>query len=184
MHFEKGFIIPAKILNKQKFNNVFLRCLQSIRRIPCYAEIPIVVINDNSPFKFTRNDILINGQQDENLLIASNQWPGSGEIYPYIWNYQNQFFESFIMIHDSVIVKEPFQEEPFQEKLSGCFPLFSFDRFLICEEGSMLRFCAIINRLRKTQISWLNEYPLNRIDGEVNMEAILKKGTLGRMVWN
>ena len=165
-----GFYVPAKVMNREKFRDVLLRCIRSIRLL---QSDPIVIIDDNSPFKFTVEDIPY-----DNVEIVHNPYPGSGELFPYILNNMTKKFEHYIMIHDSAVLKKAISEEVYSG-IRLVKPLWTFNCFHHCEEGSMIKFCAIANRLPRQRIDWLLNYPLNRIDREVIWTTLSKGNKKG-----
>lgn len=118
IEYKQGYYIPTKVDNKQKFNDILIRCVESIRRLDPTRSI--VIIDDNSSYEYNTDDIPYN-----NIKIVKNlMFPGSGELYPYIHNYIHHDFDSYAVIHDSMVLKKPFTDQHWN---SDCLYLWHFD---------------------------------------------------------
>ena len=89
-----GFIITRHV-NSQKTNKYWNQCVRCIRHF--YPFRKIVIIDDNSNFKFVKPEIDIS-----NILIIHSQYKQRGEMLPYYYYYNNKFFDHAVIIHDSV----------------------------------------------------------------------------------
>jgi hypothetical protein len=89
-----GFIITRHVTcektNKYWNQNVkLLRLLYPLRQI--------IIIDDNSNPEFVKSDY-----EYKNIKIIVSEYPGSGELLPYIYFLRNKWFSNAVIIHDSV----------------------------------------------------------------------------------
>ena len=79
-----------------------------------YPLCQIVIIDDNSKQEF------INPEHDyKNLTIIQSEYPGRGELLPYIYFLRNKWFENAVIIHDSVFFHFKFKFENFNRKFAS-----------------------------------------------------------------
>lgn len=93
-----GFIILRHV-NSSITNRYYLTAYNSIRKY--YPENKIVIIDDNSDYSF------INQDEENNLYnttIFRSEFKGRGELLPYIYYLEYKFFETAIILHDSVFI--------------------------------------------------------------------------------
>ena len=92
-----GFIILRHV-NSNKTNEYWQESYRCIRKL--YPNNKIIIIDDNSNYSFIDNeDFLIN------CTIIKSEFPKRGELLPYIYFYKNKFFDTAIIIHDSVFIQ-------------------------------------------------------------------------------
>lgn len=89
-----GFIISRHV-NSEKTNKYWNRCVKLIRTL--YPYRLIVIIDDNSNPAFLRAD-----HDYKNLIVIQGEYPGRGELLPYIYYARNKWFDKAVIIHDSV----------------------------------------------------------------------------------
>jgi len=89
-----GFIISRHV-NSEKTNRYWNRCVKLIQML--YPYRLIVIVDDNSNPGFLKAD-----RNYKNLIIVQGEYPGRGELLPYIYYARNKWFDRAIIIHDSV----------------------------------------------------------------------------------
>jgi len=98
-----GFIITRHV-NSEKTNRYWNQCVKLIRTF--YPLRQIVIIDDNSNYDFIKSDI-----DYKNLTIIQSEYPGRGELLPYIYYLKHKWFPNAVIIHDSLFIhrKIPFE---------------------------------------------------------------------------
>jgi len=91
-----GFIITRHV-NSEKTNQYWNLCIKRIRQFYDPVNYKIIVIDDNSELAFLKPF-----EEYENVEIVQSEFPGRGELLPYYYFYKNHYFDSAIIIHDSV----------------------------------------------------------------------------------
>jgi len=100
-----GFIITRHV-NSKKTNNYWNQCIKLIRMY--YPFRKIIVIDDNS------NQFFINPEfQYKNVSFIQSEYPGRGELLPYIYYLKYRWFDNAIIIHDSVFIHKRMPFETF-----------------------------------------------------------------------
>jgi hypothetical protein len=89
-----GFIISRHV-NSERTNKYWNRCVKLIRTL--YPYRLIVIIDDNSNQRFLKAD-----HDYKNLIVVKSEYPGRGELLPYIYFAKNKWFDKAVIIHDSV----------------------------------------------------------------------------------
>jgi hypothetical protein len=92
-----GFIILRHV-NNELSNKYWIRCVDSIRQY--YPENYILIIDDNSDYKFITNENLYK------TTIINSEYPKRGELLPYYYYLHNKLFDIAIIIHDSVFINK------------------------------------------------------------------------------
>jgi len=92
-----GFIILRHV-NSIITNNYWIHCYNCIRTF--YPENHIIIIDDNS------NTAFLSQKELYNTNIINSEYPGRGEILPYIYYLRNNFFDTAVMLHDSVFINK------------------------------------------------------------------------------
>ena len=92
---QTGFIILRHIMNEST-NNYWMHCYDCIRLF--YPEYPIVIIDDNSDYKYISDKVLYK------TTVINSEFVGRGELLPYYYYLTNKFFDTAIIIHDSVFI--------------------------------------------------------------------------------
>ena len=101
-----GFIITRHV-NSKKTNRYWNQCVKLIRNF--YPFKQIVVIDDNSNQEFVKND-----HDYKNLTVIQSEYPGRGELLPYIYYLKYKWFSSAVIIHDSLFVHRRIPFETFK----------------------------------------------------------------------
>ena len=96
-----GFIVLRHV-NNERTAAYWKRCYAGIRRF--YPTAPILLIDDNSNPAFLKeeDDALM-----QNTQILRSEFPGRGELLPYIYYLSNPFCETVCILHDSVFMNAP-----------------------------------------------------------------------------
>jgi len=111
-----GFIITRHI-NSEKTNKYWNQCVKLIRTF--YPFKQIIVIDDNSDQIFVRAD-----HPYKNLTIIQSEYPGRGELLPYIYYLKYKWFSNAIIIHDSLFIHKRI---PFEKFNMPVLPLWHHD---------------------------------------------------------
>ena len=99
-----GFIITRHV-NSEKTNKYWNQTVKLIRTF--YPLRKIVIIDDNSNQAFVKADF-----DYTNLTIIQSEYPGRGELLPYIYYLRYKWFPNAVIIHDSLFIhkKIPFEQ--------------------------------------------------------------------------
>jgi hypothetical protein len=89
-----GFIITRHV-NSAQTNKYWNHNIKLIRTH--YPFKKIVIIDDNSNYAFVKADF-----NYRNLEIIQSEYPGRGELLPYIYYLRHKWFDNAVIIHDSV----------------------------------------------------------------------------------
>lgn len=114
--FNFGFIITRHV-NSVKTNRYWNRNIKLLRTF--YPNKLIVVIDDNSNPNFLKPF-----HDYKNLIVVQSEYPGRGELLPYIYYARNKWFERAVIIHDSVFFHQRISFEKFNN-----FPAISMWHF-------------------------------------------------------
>ena len=154
-----GFIITRHV-NSEKTNNYWNRSIKLIRTF--YPHRKIVVIDDNSNKEFIKAEF-----EYKNVIYEQSEYPGRGELLPYIYFLKNHYFDNAIIIHDSVF----FHKRVNFEKLIGLdvLPFWHFN----ADKENFLNTQKISSVLK-------NNYELHQ---KINMNEINILG-LNKTEWN
>ena len=97
-----GFIVLRHV-NNIITGNAWKMCYESIRYF--HSEVPIVIIDDFSDYSYI--DVKYE-QKLYNTTIIKSEFKGRGELLPYIYYLKFNFFDTAIIIHDSIILNSSF----------------------------------------------------------------------------
>ena len=64
-----------------------------------YPFSKIIIIDDNSNYDFVKADV-----EYKNVEFIQSEYPGKGELLPYIYYARHKWFERAVIIHDSVFI--------------------------------------------------------------------------------
>jgi hypothetical protein len=92
-----GFIILRHV-NSENTNLYWQEAYDCIRHF--YPENKVVIIDDNS-----KQDFISNKQLYKTIIIQS-EFPGRGELLPYYYFSRNKWFDTAVVIHDSVFINK------------------------------------------------------------------------------
>lgn len=93
---EIGFII-LRHMRDERTSRFWYESYSCIRKY--YPENPIMIIDDNSDSRFINRDF--EGGL-KNVIFIQSEYPGRGELLPFIYYLRNRFCEKVVIIHDSV----------------------------------------------------------------------------------
>ena len=150
-----GFIITRHV-NSEKTNRYWNQSIKLIRTFYPYKQI--VIIDDNSNKQFVKSDFPY-----KNLTIIQSEFPGRGEILPYIYYLKHKWFENAIIIHDSLFVH---RRIPFEIFNMPVLPLWHhiYDKENL---NNILRIASVLNN---------NGNIIRRLNGnEINILGINKQ---------
>ena len=122
IHYGKmdyGFIVTRHV-NSEKTNQYWNQCVKCIRQF--YPTTPIVIIDDNSKKEYIKAY-----EEYSHLRLIQSEYPGRGELLPFIYLIKYHFFDNAVIIHDSVFFHKRINFEKI--KLS-VLPLWHFNRHI------------------------------------------------------
>lgn len=93
-----GFIITRHV-NSETTNKYWNQSVRLIRNF--YPLRKIVIIDDNSNQEFVSSDY-----DYKNLIIIQSEYPGRGELLPYIYYLRHKWFPNAIILHDSLFIHQ------------------------------------------------------------------------------
>jgi len=115
---EFGFILTRHV-RCEKTNQYWNRSVQLLSRL--YPRSLIVIIDDNSDARFVKEEYPYG-----NIKIIQSEYPGRGELLPYIYYSREKWFEKAVILHDSVFfhTRIPFEKID----VSTALPLWYFPK--------------------------------------------------------
>jgi len=139
-----GFIISRHV-NSKYTNRYWNQCVKLIRAT--YPFKQIIIIDDNSNQQFVKADFAY-----KNLQIIQSEYPGRGELLPYIYYLKHKWFPSAVIIHDSLFIHKKIRFEKFRHPV---LPLWhhKYDKENL---GNILRIASALNN---------NSILLNKLSG-------------------
>jgi len=99
-----GFIIIRHV-NSKKTNYYWNLCIKKIREF--YPENKIIVIDDNSNYKYVRQI----GRPPSNCEFIQGEFKGRGEFLPYYYFYKTNYFDCAFICHDSTFLQKKLEIE-------------------------------------------------------------------------
>ncbi len=93
-----GFIILRHVSSPYT-NNFWIRCYRSVRKYHPHSRI--CIIDDGSDADYVKNEPL------PNTIIVSSSYRHRGELLPYIYLLDNDWFNKAAIIHDSTYLNKP-----------------------------------------------------------------------------
>jgi hypothetical protein len=112
-----GFIITRHV-NSEKTNEYWNQCVKLIRASYPYRQI--IVIDDNS------NQALVKAEFPyKNLTIIQSEYPGRGELLPFIYYLRYRWWDNAVILHDSVFIHKHI---PFENIKVSILPLWHFSK--------------------------------------------------------
>ena len=93
-----GFIMLRHV-SDELTNKYWIYCYECIRNY--YKENLIIIIDDNSNYEYitTENNL-------HNTFIINSEYHQRGELLPYYYYLQHKFFDTAVIIHDSVFINK------------------------------------------------------------------------------
>jgi hypothetical protein len=104
-----GFIITRHV-NSEKTNKYWNHNVKLLRTH--YPNNKIIIIDDNSNQDYIKADF-----EYKNVEIIKSEYPGRGELLPYIYYLNNKWFDNAIIIHDSVFFHKTINFEKYNCKV-------------------------------------------------------------------
>ena len=137
-----GFIMTRHV-SCEKTNKYWNQNVKLLRLL--YPLRQIIIIDDNSNPEFVKADY-----EYKNVKIIISEYPGSGELLPYIYFLRNKWFMNAVILHDSVFLHKRIS---FNKITEPVLPLwhFKYDKenlpnlLRIARSRSLLKF--ILNKL-------------------------------------
>jgi hypothetical protein len=112
-----GFILTRHV-NSQQTNRYWNQSVKLLKKFYPYRRI--VIIDDNSNPEFLKAD-----HEYSDVFIIQSEYPGSGEILPYIYFLRNpSWFRNAVIIHDSIFFHARIAFEKLNEPV---LPLWNFE---------------------------------------------------------
>jgi hypothetical protein len=129
-----GFIITRHV-NSEQTNKYWNQCVQQIRKF--YPYRPIVIIDDNSVQKHIKE---FHSYSD--VCIIQSEYPGRGELLPYVYYLKYKWFPNAVIIHDSVFIHKRIAFETFH------FPVLPLWHHVYDKDNvkNILRITSILKR--------------------------------------
>lgn len=106
-----GFIVTRHV-NTEQTNLYWNQCVKLLRTH--YPKCQIVIIDDNSKQEFIKPEY-----DYKNLTIIKSEYPGRGELLPYIYFLKYRWFENAVIIHDSVFFHFTFPFEKMNRQFAS-----------------------------------------------------------------
>lgn len=94
-----GFILLRHV-NSTVTNLYWQECYTCIRKF--YPEHKIIIIDDNSNYAYIRSTLSL-----QNVEYIQSEFPGRGELLPYIYYLKYHWFDTAFILHDSVFIQHP-----------------------------------------------------------------------------
>jgi len=164
-----GFIISRHV-NSKSTNRYWNQCVKLIRAT--YPLKQIIIIDDNSNQQFVQADFAY-----KNLQIIPSEYPGRGELLPYIYYLRHKWFPSAVIIHDSLFVHKKIL---FNKFIHPVMPLWhhTYDKENI---GNIVRIASalnnnsiLLNKLIGTSVDFLSFNKNNKINLCFGAQAFIK----------
>jgi hypothetical protein len=108
-----GFII-TRCVKTAPTNRYWNQCVKLIRYH--YPHVRVVIIDDNSDPNLIEAD-----HEYNNVTCIQSEYPGRGELLPFIYYLKHKWFENAIIIHDSVFIHKRI---PFENMSEPVVPLW------------------------------------------------------------
>jgi hypothetical protein len=111
-----GFIILRHV-NSIKTNRYWNQNIKLLRIL--YPYKLIIIIDDNSKQEFVNADF-----DYKNIQVIQSEYPGRGELLPYIYFLKYKWFDNAVIIHDSVFFHKRIAFEKIKQPV---VPLWHFE---------------------------------------------------------
>uniref|UniRef100_A0A6C0H6L8 Glycosyltransferase n=1 Tax=viral metagenome TaxID=1070528 RepID=A0A6C0H6L8_9ZZZZ len=112
-----GFIITRHV-NSDLTNKYWNQCVKLIRTYYPYRHI--IIIDDNSNYSFVKPEFPY-----KNLTIIQSEYPGRGELLPFIYFLRYHWWDNAVIIHDSVFIHKHI---PFENFKLSVLPMWHFTK--------------------------------------------------------
>jgi len=131
-----GFVITRHV-NSEQTNKYWNQNVKLLRTL--YPLRKIVVIDDNSDPNFVKSD-----HDYKNVEIIQSEYPGRGELLPFIYYLRFKWFENAIFLHDSVFIHK---RVPFERIKLPVIPLWHFEY----DQENLANILRISSSLRRSR---------------------------------
>jgi hypothetical protein len=128
-----GFIITRHV-NSEKTNKYWNQTVKLIRTY--YPLRQIIIIDDNSNQDFVKADF-----DYSNLTIIKSEYPGRGELLPYIYYLRYKWFPNAVIIHDSLFIHSRI---PFEKFAMPVMPLWHNNSYLKEHQNNTVRIASAL----------------------------------------
>jgi len=102
-----GFILTRHV-NSEITNMYWNHNIKLLRTF--YPNSKIIIIDDNSNYIYVKPMF-----EYKNIEIIQSEYPGRGELLPYIYYLKNKWFDKAIIIHDSVFFHKRFNFDKYNK---------------------------------------------------------------------
>ena len=102
-----GFIV-TRCVNEPYNDLLWKECIMCIRKV--YPSVKIIIIDDHSEISVDESALDVNIS-----VVKSTYKKGCGELLPYLYFYSERYFHNAIIIHDSVMLMQPFDDDIFND---------------------------------------------------------------------
>lgn len=152
-----GFIIIRHV-NSAITNEYWKECYTCIRR---FYDNPIVIIDDSSNKDYLVEDLPLKNA----TVIYDHQHKGAAELIPYYYFHQFHPFDTAIILHDSVFLKQHINVECTSVKYIWTFPHYWDDEIfhIIGPQLSKLPHASSLLDLYKEKNDWTGPFGLMSI---------------------
>jgi hypothetical protein len=139
-----GFIITRHV-NSEQTNKYWNQCVKLIRSF--YPLRKIVIIDDNSNQAFIKSDF-----EYKNVTIIQSEYPGRGELLPYIYYLKYKWFPNAVIIHDSLFIHKRISFEHFT------MPVLPLWHHIYDKENidNLLRISSVLNNYQTLSKKFIN----------------------------
>ena len=100
-----GFIISRHV-NSEQTNKYWNQCVKLIRTY--YPLKKIIIIDDNSKQEYIKSNF-----EYKNVTVIQSEYPGRGELLPYVYYLKYKWFPNAVIIHDSLFIHKRIPFETF-----------------------------------------------------------------------
>lgn len=115
-----GFIILRHI-NSHDTDKLWKTAYEHIRKI--WKDHRVMIIDDNSKYQFVDTEY---EKKLHNCTIIKGEYPGRGEVLPYIYYLKNKFCDKACIIHDGCFINKDFLSNDFVKNLKSFLKLWTF----------------------------------------------------------
>ena len=149
-----GFIITRHVTSEQT-NKYWNQCVKLIRTF--YPLRKIVIIDDNSNQTFIKTDF-----EYKNLTVIQSEYPGRGELLPYIYYLKYKWFPNAVIIHDSLFIHKRISFEKFT------MPVMPLWHHIYDKENldNLLRISSVLNNYQMLSKKFINNLNILGLNNE------------------
>ena len=161
-----GFIILRHV-NSRATDRYWRHSYDCVRKF--YPENEIVIIDDNSKQQFITEKKLYKAR------IIKSEFPGRGELLPYYYYSKEKFFDTAVIIHDSVFIHKYIDFSKFNDSI---YYLWHFGH----ESNDLNNEKQMIKLLKNEKIEKIEEcYDAQKWNGCFGVQTIIKYEFIERL---